>query len=65
MLDWSMLDLARAAGVSLSTVKHAEDGRTDVVSPAMLGLINEALESAGVQLLADDGRGPGVRLLRR
>ncbi len=65
MLNWSMLDLARASGVSVSTVKRVGDGRMAVVSPAMIGQIHKAFRAAGVEFLGDEGNGPGMRLKPR
>lgn len=62
MLDWSIVDLARAAGVSVSTVKRAEGSLPGTVSGAVITVMRDALESVGVILLADEGDGPGVRL---
>lgn len=62
MLDWSRLDLAAAAGLSVSTVKRAEDAAPEVVSGHVLGILQNAFERAGVSFLADDGGGPGLRL---
>ncbi len=65
MLDWSMMDLARASGVSVSTVKRVGDGRTTMVPPAMVGQIRGALEAAGVEFLGDEDDGFGMRLKPR
>ena len=65
MLDWSMLDLAKASGVSVSTVKRVDDGRMAVVSPAMVGQIRNAFRAAGMEFLGDEGNGPGMRLKPR
>ena len=62
MLDWSMLDLARAAGVSISTIKRAEGSLQQPVSGHVITVIRDALERVGAVFLADDGDGPGVRL---
>lgn len=64
MLDWSMLDLARAAGVSVSTVKRFEGGGAQPVSRDTVATMQRALEAAGVHFLDDDGDGPGLRLQR-
>ena len=64
MLDWSMMELARAAGVSVSTVKRIDDART-VVSPTKLAMVQDALESAGIEFLGDEEDGRGVRLKPR
>ncbi len=65
MLGWSMLDLARAARVSISTVKRFEGEGDQPVSDELVGLMQDAAETAGLRFLADDGDGPGVRLRRR
>ncbi|WP_342398957.1 helix-turn-helix transcriptional regulator [Lichenibacterium dinghuense] len=65
MLNWSMLDLAKAAGVSISTVKRFECEGDQPVSADTVGMMQDAAETEGVRFLADDGNGPGVRLRRR
>jgi ribosome-binding protein aMBF1 (putative translation factor) len=64
MLDWSLMDLARAAGVSVSTVKRIDDTRM-VVSPDKVSMVQGALEAAGVEFFGDDEHGRGVRLTLR
>ena len=65
MLDWSLVDLARAAAVSVSTIKRIEKGQPyPVVTTSKLASIQRALEEAGVLFLLDDGRGPGLKLCR-
>ncbi len=65
MLDWSMMDLARASGVSVSTVKRVGDGGVAAISSVMIGQIQNSLEAAGVEFLGDEGNGPGMRLKPR
>ena len=65
MLGWSMVDLARATRVSVSTVKRFENERSAPVSDGAVALMQDALETEGVCFLPDDGFGPGVRLQRR
>ena len=65
MLGWSMVNLAKAARVSVSTVKRSEDEQSVLVSEDMVALMQDALETEGVRFLADDGHGPGMRLRRR
>ncbi len=62
MLDWSMMDLAAAAGVSVSTVKRFEGGSDQPVSGDIVALMRGAAETKGVTFLSDDGDGAGVRL---
>lgn len=62
MLRWSMVDLAMAAGVSVSTVKRVEESAHEPVKVATMGYVVSALEEAGVRFLADQGEGEGVRV---
>ena len=61
MLDWSLMDLAKAAGVSVSTVKRINDAHT-VVSPATVSIVQRALEAAGIDFLDDEEDGRGMKL---
>ncbi len=65
MLDWTMLDLAQAAGVSVSTVKRMEMMEPQSVSGTTYDIVRNALETEGVEFLDDDGGGPGMRLRNR
>lgn len=60
MLDWSMVRLATAAGLSISTVKRFESG-DQPVSDDRVARMQDAVETEGVRFLADDGDGPGLR----
>ena len=64
MLDWSMIDLANAARVSISTVKRVEEVQPQPVSDSTRDAIRGALEKAGVRFLPDEGEGEGLRLTR-
>ncbi len=65
MLGWSQRRLAEASGVSAPTIKRLESqpgglgGRADTAAR-----IVAALEAAGVEFIAANGGGPGVRLRR-
>jgi AcrR family transcriptional regulator len=65
MLDLSMLDLAKAADVSTSTVKRFEDEHAVAVSKAIEAMIRDAFEAEGIRFLPDDGTGPELRLQAR
>ncbi len=65
MLDWSMMDLAEAAQLSVSTVKRFERSGDQSVSDGAVAMMQDAAETEGVNFLADDGNGPGVRLRKR
>ena len=53
--------LAEAAGLGLSTIVDFEKSRRDVSRTAVHAL-REAFEKAGIQFIAKNGGGPGVRL---
>jgi hypothetical protein len=53
-------DLAAAADVSTNTIARFERGET--LLPRTGAAIRAALESAGVEFIAENGGGPGVRL---
>jgi len=62
LVGWSQTDVASAAGLSVPTVKRAEaDGGIRVSEDAVLAIAN-ALKKAGVEFIAENGGGPGVRL---
>jgi transcriptional regulator with XRE-family HTH domain len=60
-LNWSLADLAEAAGVHRNTISNFETGRFGG-SEQVLTAIRRALESAGVIFVEENGDGPGVRL---
>jgi len=53
--------LAAAAGLGLSTVVDFERSRRSVSAEA-ISAIRSALETAGVEFIAENGGGAGVRL---
>ena len=63
-LGWSQQDLADHAGLGIVTVRNFE---LDVHEPrrATLEVIRRALETAGIDLIDENGGGPGVRLRKR
>lgn len=63
LLAWSQEDLARASGVSIPTVKRLESVDGPIGGRADTGTkLQAALEAAGVEFIAENGGGPGVRL---
>lgn len=63
LLGWSQDDLARASGMSKPTVARLETGEGDLGGYAgTREKILAALEAAGVEFIAENGGGPGVRL---
>src|SRR5216684_3354089 len=63
LIEFSQTDLAAKAKVGESTVRNFEAGRTIPVTNN-LEAIQRALEAAGVEFIAENGGGPGVRLRR-
>jgi transcriptional regulator with XRE-family HTH domain len=53
-------DLAKAAGVSPDTIARLERG--EQMRPSTLAAIRAALENKGVEFIAENGGGAGVRL---
>ena len=62
LIGWSQTELAATAGLSLVTVKRYETGRGARVSTDAVERLCRALEAAGVEFIAENGGGPGVRL---
>lgn len=66
LLGWSQADLAERSGVSSPTIKRLEavdgpiGGRLDTADA-----MRSALEAAGIEFIAENGGGPGVRLRER
>lgn len=61
LLDWSQTKLAVSANLSESTVRDFEKGRR-LPSKNNLTALRVALETAGVEFIAENGGGAGVRL---
>ena len=61
LIEFSQIDLAAKAKVGESTVRNFEAGRTVPVANN-LEAIRRALEAAGVEFIAENGGGAGVRL---
>ena len=66
LLRWSAVDLARESSVGVTTIRRAEvaeNGTSLTVANELA--IKRALETAGVELIDENGGGPGVRLSKR
>jgi predicted transcriptional regulator len=61
LIDWSQMDLAEHAGVGIVTIRQLEAGNHEP-RRATLDVVRRALEAAGVEFIAENGGGPGVRL---
>ncbi len=64
LLDWTQQELADAARIGVATLRifEAEGAET---RHATLVVLRQALESAGVEFIDENGGGPGVRLRKR
>lgn len=61
LIKWSQDDLAKAAEVGIVSVRQFENENTEP-RRATLAAMRRALEAAGVEFIAENGGGPGVRL---
>jgi transcriptional regulator with XRE-family HTH domain len=61
----SQADIAAATGLSLPTIRRAESEREVSVSIDAIATIRAALEAAGVEFIAENGGGAGVRLRKQ
>jgi predicted transcriptional regulator len=61
LLDWSQQDLADRAKVGIVTIRQLEAG-THEPRRSTLQVVRMAFEAAGVELIDENGGGPGVRL---
>jgi transcriptional regulator with XRE-family HTH domain len=66
LLRWEQRDLAEASGISLPTVKRLETqpGELSAQERTIVEL-RKALEIAGIEFIAENGGGAGVRLRKR
>jgi len=62
LVRWSATDLARATGLGISTIRRAEaeDGVPPITN-ANLNALRVALEAIGIEFIAENGGGVGVR----
>jgi transcriptional regulator with XRE-family HTH domain len=64
LLELTQVELANAANLGLSTIVDFEKKRRQV-SVAAIQAIRDALAAYGVELIDENGGGPGVRLRKR
>jgi transcriptional regulator with XRE-family HTH domain len=64
LLGWSQADLAEKAKVAKQTLVDFERGARTPYDRT-LEAIKAAIEKAGVEFIAENGGGPGVRLAKR
>jgi len=61
MLNWKSIDLAERSGVPHDTIRAFESGRTKKLTSKNERALNEAFESAGLNLIPENGGGAGLR----
>jgi transcriptional regulator with XRE-family HTH domain len=61
LMNWSQEALAQRARLSVTTLRNFERGATAPIENN-LAAIRAALEAAGVEFIAENGGGAGVRL---
>jgi transcriptional regulator with XRE-family HTH domain len=62
-LGFGVRELAEVAKVSIDTIARFERG--DELKERTIDALRRALEAAGVEFIAENGGGPGVRLRKR
>jgi len=62
-LKWGIRDVAKKTGLSTKTIHQVEKGADAYAST--LATIRAAFEKAGIDFIAENGGGPGVRLRKR
>lgn len=61
LLDWSQQDLAEKSGVGITAVRTFERGKSTPMAQNLAALAR-AFEEAGVEFIAENGGGAGVRM---
>jgi predicted transcriptional regulator len=66
LVGWSQEDLATNSGVSVPTIKRLESADGEIGGRAETGeALVAALEKAGIEFIAENGGGAGVRMKKR
>ena len=66
LLKWSAQDLASASALGVNTIRRAEVAEAEIALTAANSLaVRNALETAGIEFIDENGGGPGVRLRKR
>ena len=66
LVGWSQDDLADKSGISVPTIKRLEAAEGDIRGRAETrAALVVALEKAGVEFIAENGGGAGVRMKKR
>jgi transcriptional regulator with XRE-family HTH domain len=66
LLRWEQKDLAEASGISLPSIKRLETQPGQLAAqPRTIADLRATLEKAGIEFIAENGGGAGVRLSKR
>lgn len=66
LLQWDQRTLAEKSNVSLATIKRLEPHPGPLrANRVTIAALKHALEAAGIEFIAENGGGPGVRLAWR
>ncbi|RRI02381.1 transcriptional regulator [Mesorhizobium tamadayense] len=66
LLQWEQKKLAAASKVSIATIKRLEPLSGPLrANQVTVEALRRALEIAGIEFIAENGGGPGVRLAKR
>jgi hypothetical protein len=66
LLRWRAQDLARESAVGVATIRRAELAEDETsMTTANDAAVRQALETAGVEFIDENGGGPGVQLRKR
>lgn len=61
LLNWTQEKLAEESAVSIGAIRNFENGHSTPIR-ANLMLLQKTFEAAGIEFIAPNGGGPGVRL---
>lgn len=64
LIDWSQQQLAEAAKIGNATIRNFEGGKSEPQS-STLDVLRRALEKEGIEFIAENGGGAGVRLKKK
>lgn len=66
LLEWSQDDLVKQTGLSLTTIRRMEDSGIGPSrsSAANVLAVQKTLQAAGVEFIAENGGGAGVRMAK-
>lgn len=61
LLEWTQMDLSEKSGVNIGSVRSYESKRNSLLSRDNEKKVRQTLEQAGIQFIAENDEGVGVR----